>query len=81
MNPQNPQQSQNAHLAAPETAVSQEHPVPDVASSTQSTLLISELRDGLVIMKDGSFRASNICVIRLLEANKRGNGTEKKKNT
>ena len=25
--------------------------------STQSTLLISELRDGLVIMKDGSFRA------------------------
>jgi hypothetical protein len=61
MNPQNPQQSQNAHLAAPETAASQEHPVPDVASSTQTTLLISELRDGLVIMKDGSFRAVVAC--------------------
>ena len=29
--------------------------------STQSTLLISELRDGLVIMKDGSFRAVIAC--------------------
>ena len=29
--------------------------------STQSTLLISELRDGLVIMKDGSFRAVVAC--------------------
>lgn len=34
---------------------------PDVPTSTQSTLLISELRDGLVIMKDGSFRAVIAC--------------------
>ncbi len=35
--------------------------VPDNPISTQSTLLISELRDGLVIMKDGSFRAVVAC--------------------
>ena len=34
---------------------------PDLPTSTQSTLLISELRDGLVIMKDGSFRAVIAC--------------------
>lgn len=34
---------------------------PDNPLSTQSTLLISELRDGLVIMKDGSFRAVIAC--------------------
>lgn len=33
----------------------------DNPSSTQSSLLISELRDGLVIMKDGSFRAVIAC--------------------
>lgn len=33
----------------------------DNPNSTQSTLLISELRDGLVIMKDGSFRAVIAC--------------------
>ena len=33
----------------------------DSPLSTQSTLLISELRDGLVIMKDGSFRAVVAC--------------------
>lgn len=33
----------------------------DAPLSTQSTLLISELRDGLVIMKDGSFRAVIAC--------------------
>lgn len=33
----------------------------DNPSSTQSTLLISELRDGLIIMKDGSFRAVVAC--------------------
>ncbi len=35
--------------------------VQDNPSSTQSTLLISELRDGLIIMKDGSFRAVVAC--------------------
>ena len=34
---------------------------PDHPNSTQSTLLISELRDGMVIMKDGSFRAVVAC--------------------
>lgn len=34
---------------------------PDSPLSTQSTLQISELRDGLVIMKDGSFRAVIAC--------------------
>lgn len=33
----------------------------DNPSSTQSTLLVSELRDGLIIMKDGSFRAVIAC--------------------
>ena len=33
----------------------------DNPSSTQSSLLISELRDGLIIMKDGSFRAVIAC--------------------
>lgn len=34
---------------------------PDNPLSTQSSLQISELRDGLVIMKDGSFRAVIAC--------------------
>ena len=34
---------------------------PDSPLSTQTTLLISELRDGMVIMKDGSFRAVIAC--------------------
>ena len=34
---------------------------PDHPESTQTTLLISELRDGMVIMKDGSFRAVVAC--------------------
>ena len=38
-----------------------EQVTPDNPISTQSTLLISELRDGLVIMKDGSFRAVVAC--------------------
>lgn len=36
-------------------------PNKDVPTSTQSTLLISELRDNVVIMKDGSFRAVVAC--------------------
>ena len=62
MNPQNPQQPQNV-MPTPAAApvAPEQHPVPDSASSTQTTLLISELRDGLVIMKDGSFRAVVAC--------------------
>lgn len=44
-----------ANQAAP-ASPNQESP-----SSTQSTLLISELRDNMVIMKDGSFRAVVAC--------------------
>lgn len=36
-------------------------PNRDVPTSTQATLLISELRDNVVIMKDGSFRAVVAC--------------------
>ncbi len=45
----------NAQQMAP---VSPNHDVP---TSTQATLLISELRDNVVIMKDGSFRAVVAC--------------------
>lgn len=59
MQPQNPQPYQ-AIPVAPELQnnqiVHQDNP-----SSTQSSLLISELRDGLIIMKDGSFRAVIAC--------------------
>lgn len=36
-------------------------PNTEVPSSTQATLLISEMRDNVVIMKDGSFRAVVAC--------------------
>lgn len=61
--PQNPQmpgqmpQNQNSQNM-PQVP---EHATPDLPISTQSTLLISELRDSLVIMKDGSFRAVIAC--------------------
>ena len=45
----------NAQMTAPVS------PNRDVPTSTQSTLLISELRDNVVIMKDGSFRAVVAC--------------------
>ena len=46
--------------AKPQVASTKTTPA-DNPLSTQSTLLISELRDGLVIMKDGSFRAVIAC--------------------
>ena len=66
MNPQQPQQRlpqapQGAATATPDAPVAQEHSIPDSNTATQTTLLISELRDGLVIMKDGSFRAVVAC--------------------
>ncbi len=51
------QQKTNAN---PKAAADQSK-VPDLPTSTQASLLISELRDGLVIMKDGSFRAVIAC--------------------
>ena len=59
--PQQPaaKQPQNmTPVAAPTNAAATPQDNP---SSTQSTLLISELRDSLVIMKDGSFRAVVAC--------------------
>lgn len=59
--PQQPaaKQPQNmTPVAAPTNAATAPQDNP---SSTQSTLLISELRDSLVIMKDGSFRAVVAC--------------------
>lgn len=59
------QQGMNAaNLGATAMAANQAMPVSpnkDVPTSTQSTLLISELRDNVVIMKDGSFRAVVAC--------------------
>ena len=60
-----PNQASNAaNLGAVAMAANQKAPVSpnqDVPTSTQSTLLISELRDNVVIMKDGSFRAVIAC--------------------
>lgn len=59
------QQSPNAtSIGSAAIAANQASPVSpnrDVPTSTQSTLLISELRDNVVIMKDGSFRAVVAC--------------------
>ena len=53
-----------ANLGATAMAANQAAPVSpnqEAPSSTQATLLISELRDNVVIMKDGSFRAVVAC--------------------
>ena len=61
------QQAQNPNAAAMGSAAMQAKqkapvsPNRDVPTSTQATLLISELRDNVVIMKDGSFRAVIAC--------------------
>ncbi len=61
----NNQQNSNATaLGSAAIAANQMNPISpnrDVPASTQSTLLISELRDNVVIMKDGSFRAVVAC--------------------
>lgn len=41
--------------------ISQTPPVVETPISTQATLMFSELRDSLIIMKDGSFRAVVAC--------------------
>jgi len=47
----------------PQTPAPEQDPktTKEAPTSTQSTLLLSELRDGMVIMKDGSFRAVVAC--------------------
>lgn len=55
--PQQPQQplfTQNQQAAIANST-------PDVPLATQTTLLVSEIRDNMVIMKDGSFRAVVAC--------------------
>lgn len=52
------QQPVSTVATAPESAAT---PVVENPLSTQATLLFSELRDSLVIMKDGSFRAVVAC--------------------
>ncbi len=62
--PQNAPQAQGNNLGAAALSANAANPVsPNVEppSSTQSTLLISEIRDNVVIMKDGSFRAVIAC--------------------
>lgn len=74
MNPQQqpqmafPQQAeatpQNVNLGAAAMTANAANPVSknvESPTSTQSTLLISEIRDNVVIMKDGSFRAVVAC--------------------
>ena len=64
MMPGQPNMNAAANLGATAMAANQMQPVSlnkDVPTSTQSTLLISELRDNVVIMKDGSFRAVVAC--------------------
>lgn len=61
----NPQPNQSmANLGATAIDAKQAAPVSpnaEAPTSTQSTLLISEIRDNMVIMKDGSFRAVVAC--------------------
>lgn len=55
---------QNASLGSAAMAANQATPTSpnkEVPTSTQATLMISELRDNVVIMKDGSFRAVIAC--------------------
>lgn len=47
--------------APPITQTTPENKPPKNANSTQNTLQLSEVRDGLVIMNDGSFRAVVAC--------------------
>lgn len=63
--PNQQQPAQNAaSLGSAAIAANQASPVSpnkDVPTSTQASLLISEIRDNVVIMKDGSFRAVVAC--------------------
>ena len=62
MNPnQQPPAQPGVISSTPAQALPPMQATPDDPLSTQSTSLISELRDGMVIMKDGSFRAVVAC--------------------
>ena len=64
--PQNPAATNQVSAQTPQMAPQMSQATPPAPrqedpSTTQSTLLISELRDSMVIMKDGSFRAVVAC--------------------
>lgn len=65
--PQSPSQAipqaapQNVSAIIPQATADVTITQADAPAATQTTLLISELRDGMVIMKDGSFRAVIAC--------------------
>lgn len=61
MGVQNPNMANLGSAAIMANQAAPVSPNRDVPTSTQSTLLISELRDNVVIMKDGSFRAVVAC--------------------
>jgi type IV secretory pathway VirB4 component len=64
MNPNNNQNIQAPPVAAGNPASAQAPkaaPVQSNPNSTQNTLLIAEVRDGIVIMNDGTFRAVIMC--------------------
>ena len=52
---------QAAPAPAQQQAAPAAKPTPQNANSTQSTLQLSEMRDGMVVMNDGSFRAVVAC--------------------
>ncbi len=60
----NPANPNAANLGAAAMMANKQAPVSpnrDIPTSTQSTLMLSEIRDNVVIMKDGSFRAVVTC--------------------
>lgn len=59
--PQNPNAASLGSVAMAANQATPVSPNQEAPTSTQSTLLISELRDNVVIMKDGSFRAVIAC--------------------
>lgn len=62
--PMQPGQTMPPTQATPTQAVNQTtlaKPVPKNPNSTQNTLLFSEIRDGMIIMMDGSYRAVVAC--------------------
>jgi uncharacterized protein (DUF2126 family) len=64
MNSNNNQNIQAPPVAAGNPASNQTPkatPVQSNPNSTQNTLLIAEVRDGIVIMNDGTFRAVIMC--------------------
>ncbi|MBQ6511018.1 hypothetical protein IJI94_03625 [Candidatus Saccharibacteria bacterium] len=56
-----PQMQGQAPITTPNQQAAINNVTPDVPLATQTTLLISEIRDNIVIMKDGSFRAVIAC--------------------